>query len=196
MVHAQTVTRWNGQPGLVTSIKRWSWCREALPVLMQQLLATERVGSPPVADAAALARAFWSWAGSLDAHAALEPLDPVDCAHFQAGMLLAQLLQERPLRWQPAERSEEVRVMSDTALTLLAAWLQAIGAAPFRDATHELSGARWSSYVENVTEDASVAVAYLDLFTGREPVWNYPTMPAERPALRQALAQRRAATPA
>lgn len=194
MVHAQTVTRWSGQPGFVMLLKRWTWCRDALPTLMQQLLRAERVGSQPAADQAALARAFWSWAATLDAHASLEALDPVDCAHFQVGMLLAQLLQERPLRLQPADRSEEVRLMTDTALTLLAAWLQAIGAPPFRDVTHELSGARWSSYVENVTEDASVAVAYLDLFTGREPVWNYPTMPSERPALRRALAQRRATT--
>lgn len=191
MVHAQTVTRWSAQSGFVNTLKRWTWFSENLPALMRHLASAGPVASVPVVDRAALARAFWSWSATLDAHADLEADDPVDCAHFQTGMLLAQLLQQRPVRLQRAERDDEVRLMTDTVLTLLAAWLQAIGAPPCSDGAQELTAARWSSYVENVTEDAGVAVAYLDLFTGCEPVWNYPTMASERPALQRALAQRR-----
>ena len=191
MVHTQTVTRWSAQSGLTNSLRRWTWCSENLPMLMQVLANTGPIDHLPVVNRAALAHAFWSWAATLDAYADLEALDPVDCAHFQTGMLLAQLLQHRPLRLQGATRDEEVRLLTDAALTLLAAWLQAIGASPCSDNTHELPAARWSSYVENVTEDASAAVAFLDLFTGLEPVWRCPTIPSERPPLRRALAQRR-----
>lgn len=194
MIHAQTVMRWSAQPGWVNSLKRWTWFGENLPALIRHLAGAGPSGDLPAVDRAALSRAFWSWAATLDAYADLEALDPVDCAHFQSGMLLAQLLQERPLRLQHLDRDTETRLMTDTVLTVLAVWLQAIGAPPCSDGTPDLSAARWSSYVENVNEDASVAVAYLDLFTGREPVWNYPTMPNERPALRRALAQRRNTT--
>ena len=115
MVHTQTVTRWSAQSGLTNSLRRWTWCSQNLPMLMQALASTGPVDHLPVVNRAALAHAFWSWAATLDAYADLEALDPVDCAHFQTGMLLAQLLQHRPLRLQGARRDEEVQLLTAAA---------------------------------------------------------------------------------
>lgn len=149
----------------------------------------------PVLDSAALARAFWQWAATLDSSSALETLDRIDCAHFQTGMLLSQLLWQRPVRLPDARRTDEVGICTDAALTLLAAWRAALGAPPPEVDMPERTSARWASYVENVIEDPLVAVAFLDLFTGREPVWRFPTFPTERPPLRQALMERRHGMP-
>jgi hypothetical protein len=193
MLHVQTATRWGAQAGFVQAVQRWTWCREALPTLMKALPRTDAISGPPVVDELALASAFWSWAATLDNHAHLEPLDPVDYAHYQVGMLLAQLLRRRPLRLPGADRNEEIRAVTAAALTVLAAWRQALGAPPIGDDLQLGPASRWSSYVENIAEDPTLAVAFLDLFTGREPVWRFPSLPTERPSLRRALEQRRTA---
>jgi hypothetical protein len=181
-------------------------------------------GAQPVVDEAALARAFWPWAATFDDNAQLEPYEPVDYAHYACGVLLAQLLRQRPLRLGDARlgdarlgdarpgdgrpgdaalspeaaRSAEIRVLTGVALTLLAAWRQALGAEPLEAGLQaELRAgaqAHWASYLENLAEDANIAVAFLDLFTGREPVWRYPLVLVERAPFRRALAQRRAPT--
>lgn len=193
MPHVQTAQRWGALPGFVKAVRHWAWCREALPALLLQVAHDEHVAAPPPVDMVALARAFWAWAATLEGCAHLEPLDPVDFAHFQAGVLVSQLAGQRVLRLSDADRSSEVRVITQTGLTLLVAWRVALGAEPPRLDLPEAADARWSSYVENVVEDPAVAVAFLDRFTGCDPVWRFPMMPAERPPLQRALEQRRAA---
>lgn len=189
MREAPTDLRWSAPPQLLQSLRRWSWCREALATLLARL--GSELSAVPVVDTAALARAFWQWAATLDSEARLEALDRVDHAHFQVGMLLSQLLWQRPLPLPGDDRSDEVGVYTDLALTLLAAWLEALGAPLLEYELPERASARWASYVENVSEDPLVAVAFLDLFTGREPVWRFPAFPTERPAVRHALEERR-----
>jgi hypothetical protein len=148
---------------------------------------------PPNINQQALANAFWSWAALLDENSQRESLDRVDFAHFHVGMLLAYAMKQRPLRFNEPDRYLEVMVMTEWALTLLAAWRQALGTEPPVVQMDEPGSARWASYVENVTEDAITAVSYLDLFTGREPEWQFPGMIDERPRFRRALTRLRGA---
>jgi hypothetical protein len=191
MLDADTAHQWGAQPNFVERIRHWTWCREALPPLMLKLAGAEAFQTVPPVDMAALARAFWTWATTLDDYAQIESLDPVDYAHYSTGVLLSQFLQQRPLPLPEADCSGEVRVLTHTVLTLLAAWRQALGAAPLSQDLKIISVNHWASYLENITEDPSVAVAFLDLFTGREPVWRFPLMLAEREPFRLALTKRR-----
>ncbi len=195
MHHAATAAGWSKDSQFLRSLRRWSWCRNAFSTLLSRLGSDVLLAqAAPVVDSSALARVFWQWAATLDSEAGLEALDRADHAHFQVGMLLSQLLWQRPLRIAGDARADEVEVYTDFALTLLAAWLAALEAPPLRYELPERSSPRWASYFENVSEDPLVAVAFLDLFTGREPVWRFPTFPTERPAVRQALEERRRGT--
>jgi hypothetical protein len=120
-------------------------------------------------------------------------LDRVDFAHFHVGMLLAYAIRQRPLHFDEPDRQLEVMVLTEWALTLLAAWRQALDTEPPVVRMDEAGSARWASYVENVTEDSITAVSYLDLFTGREPEWRFPGMIDQRPLFRQALTRLRGA---
>ena len=193
MPNKQTISLWGAQAGFVTTVRRWSWFREAIPPLVEQSARDAKVDHPPPVDMPALARAFWAWAAMLDNNAQHEQLDPVDYAHFEVGMLVSLMIAQRPLRLPDAQRSEEVRALTETGLTMLAAWRGSLGAEPLADDLWQYAAAHWSSYVENVIEDPAVAVAFLDQFTGREPVWQFPTLPAERPPLRRALQELRGA---
>ncbi|MFP5477271.1 MAG: hypothetical protein ACLGJD_26830, partial [Gammaproteobacteria bacterium] len=76
----------------------------------------------------------------------------------------------------------QVRVLTDAALTLLQAWRVARGAPPLDAGLEARVAQHWTSYLENVREDAGQAIAFLDLFSGAKPVWRYPTHPQLRPA--------------
>ena len=201
VLDAETVQRWAAQADFVATLRRWTWAREALPVLLRQLArqacAAADLAAEPTVEEAALARVFWPWASTFDDNARLEPFDPVDYAHYACGVLLAHLLSQRPLRLAgrdvapEALRAVEVRVCTGAALTLLLAWRQALQAGPLVADLEAAPRAHWMSYLQAITEDPQAAVAYLDLFTGREPVWRYPLVLVERPPFREALARRR-----
>ena len=200
MLDAVTAQLWAAQADFPKQLRRWTWAREAWPALLRQLSAPAGVAVTVTVDLAALSRAFWPWAATFDDNVQLEPVEPLDYAHYACGMLLVQLLRERPLQRggasadAQADRAEDIRVLTGFVLTLLQAWRLALGAGPLDADLPARLQAHSVSYRQGVFEDVNVAVAFLDLFTGREPVWRYPLVLVERPAYQQALAQRRHST--
>ncbi len=198
MLDALTAQQWAAQADFPNQLRRWTWAREAWPALLHRLAAAGDAPSAVTIDGTALSRAFWPWAATFDDNVQLEPVEPLDYAHYACGMLLVQLLRQRPVRRSTpspapqADRGEDIRVQTDFVLTLLQAWRLALGAGPLDADLPIRLQAHWVSYRQGVFEDGNVAVAFLDLFTGREPVWRYPLMLVERPVFRDALARRRA----
>jgi len=141
----------------------------------------------------ALANAFWPWIAGLEREVVHESEDPIDFGHFAAGTLLYHLLRtDTPLMVATTtSRGDDVFAMTRIALTLLAAWRIATGAPPLDLKIQDRSHAQWASYLENVAEDPGLAVPFLDLFTGREPAWQYPLTLRERPAFRRLMEKRR-----
>lgn len=134
-------------------------------------------------DRDALAQAFWAWVQLLEHDASYEALDPLDFAHFAAGQLLYCLLTARPLKWPDHERVLEIQALVHTAHALLGTWRDALGAPALPAPPPASQTALWASVLENLREDSSLAVAYLDEFTGGEPVWRFPQLISERPAM-------------
>lgn len=190
MLDADVANRWGGDPQFPDLLGRWSWFRDAIPPVLQAS-ATAACADPPVAvDIDALGRSFWAWAAALDRDRGYAHLDPVDFTHFMTGQLLCQLIAHRPVALPAAQRSREMFVLTCTALTVLAAWRISVGAPVPALLVHGEQSSQWPSYLENTAEDASYAIAFLDLFTGLEPVWQAPLFIAERPAVQRALARR------
>ena len=104
-----------------------------------------------------------------------------------AGLLLANLLAAHPSSVPSPRRSDEVFAMTRTVVTLLAAWRTALSPSTFQLHVDDQQSRQWTSYLENVAEDPSIAVPFLDSFTGLEPAWQYPLMIGERPAMRSAI---------
>lgn len=193
MLDSQIALQWGAEPRFLHTVQQWTWCRQSLPMLMQRLTTIDTIfAGTATVDLAELGKAFWPWAATLEATKPLEPLDPIDYAHFCVGALLAGLVQQRPLRSPAASRGEEISVLTDTALTLLAAWRHALHADPLADDLMECGAGLWSSYIENVCEDSSQAIVFLDIFTGRVPVERFHTLMSERPSFKAALKRSRA----
>ncbi len=184
MLDTELAHLWSVQPDFPAQLRRWHWCRDAhAALLLRRAQALGADGADAAVDRHALAQAFWTWAALLDEAQALEMRDAVDLAHFASGALLWQWLRHPPLALPRAAQDEQrVRVLTDAALTLLQAWRLARGAAPLDACLPDHVARHWDSYLENVREDARQAVAFLDLFSGRTPVWRYPTHPQLRPA--------------
>ena len=193
MLDVETAERWGASPDLLTQSRRWLWCRTALPPVILSSLAGTGVSPEARVDPQALANAFWPWVAGLEREAHFESDDPVDFSHFAAGMLLYHLLKiHTPLVVGAAtQRSDEVFAMTRLALTLLAAWRKALGAAPLTLDIHDRHSARWASYLENVAEDPGLVVPFLDLFTGLEPAWQDPLTLRERPVVQRMMEKKR-----
>ena len=193
MLDDETARRWGALPGFSTTARHWTWYRDALPPLLERLArrtSGSEVGVMLTVDADALAKSFWAWVSRLDNERRFEPLDPVDFAHYSCGVLLVELLTHQPLR-DAGDNKNAVLVLTDAALTLLAALRLALGASPLSDDIPARIASKLGAYIEDITKDPNSAVPYLDLFTGREPVWQFPMMASARPPIARALVARR-----
>lgn len=190
MLDVDVARRWSSDAQLPTSLGQWRWFREAVPPLLQASAVSAGIANPGTVDMYALGKSFWAWAAALDSDRGFAQLDPVDFAHFMSGQLLHQWVVHRPLVVPATERSRECLSLTRSALTLLAAWRMAIGKPMLQMKFEGELPPQWTGFVENTAEDASSAVAFLDLFTGLEPVWLAPLRIAERPAVQRALVQR------
>lgn len=193
MFDSKTADLWGTTPGFTGQLCRWTWFREAFLQLVQQAGQAEQAGANTDFNTQELADAFWPWMSALDAYRTYEPLDPEDFAHYAAGMLLAFLINARKTREPYVSHRARVRALTRAVLTVLAAWRLAIGARPLDVNDVDEQSARWLSFVENVAEDPYTAVAFLDFFTHREPVWQFPTLLIDRPPFQRALEQHPAA---
>ena len=189
MLDIHIAQHWVPPSDYLAQIRTWRWFREAVPSVMSDLVLKITITERPSVDMQALGRAFWAWVAVLDNIQNFEPLEPEDHAHFASGVLLAYLLKEWPLEWLCASRSQKVMVLTQTAMTLLSSWRSTIGASPLSSHIIKVSEAQWNSYVENITENSDVAVAFLDFFTSREPCWQFPFVLTGRPAFAKVLAK-------
>ena len=194
MLDVETANRWGLSPDFLEQSRHWLWCRSAFPAVILGSDAVSGASAEARVNAQALANAFWPWVAALEREAGHESEDPVDFSHFAAGMLLYHLLKIRtPLTTATTTpRGDDVFAMTRLALTLLAAWRLALGAAPLHLKIQDRSSAQWASYLENIAEDPGLAVPFLDLFTGQEPAWQYPLTLRERPVFRRMTEKRRA----
>jgi hypothetical protein len=185
MPATETTSPWGSQSLPLNATRKWTWFRENFgAALVSRSLAASAGGL----DRGALAAAFWQWAGMLDAEARFEKLDPTDYTHYAAGQLLRCLLTHRPLRLPDGQRSEEVRAVTETVLSLLCEWRCALDEQSKRDTQLPSDGdSLWAGYLADTAKDVVAAVAYLDKFCGLEPDWQCPQLVINRPAMRAAL---------
>ena len=171
---------WLALPDVAARTRSWAWMRTALPAWIDS--SCQARGLAVVVDRAALGRAYWAWVALLAGDPQAEAGHAVDFSHFAAGALLANLLRERVLPCAHQDLGACIGVLTDLCMALLSAWRGALGEAPvLRDSA--LEARHWSSFVENVGSDPNLAVGFVDLFSGREPVWRFPLMPRMRPAM-------------
>ena len=182
-----TARDWVSDPEFMHRSRRWSWCRTALPVVLVRSMHIAGAAPFERVNLQSLANSFWPWAASLERDRSYEAVDPVDFAHFAAGLLLSNLLAAHPGSVTSPRRSDEVFALTRTVVTLLAAWRAALSPSTFQLHVDDQQSRQWTSYLENVAEDPSIAVPFLDSFTGLEPAWQYPLMIGERPAMRSAI---------
>lgn len=187
MFDSKTADHWGATPGFTRQLCRWTWFREAFLELVQQVVPAEQAEAGATPTAQELADAFWPWMSVLDDYRTYEPSDPEDFAHYAAGMLLAFLIRARKIKEPYVAHRARVCTLTRAALTVLAAWRLAIGARPLEVNGIDEKSAHWLSFVENVAENPYTAVAFLDFFTHREPVWQFPTLLIDRLPFQRAL---------
>ena len=119
MPATQITGPWGHRTLSLDAARKRTWFREFFgAALASRSIAASGSGL----DRGALAAAFWQWAEMLDAEPRFENVDPCDFTHYAAGQLLRCLLTHRPLRLPDRQRSEEVRAMTQTVLSVLREW--------------------------------------------------------------------------
>lgn len=190
MLDREQARLWAQAPDFRQALERWGWFRQAIARALDQ--AAAHAGCDARVRPEALAAAFWAWQASLEPDRPFEARNPLDFAHFACGLLLQHLLQQQPLRLPddappaPARREAAARALTRVALTVLCAWRQALQAPPLDAGGGEIAPRLWNSYLENTRDEPGLAIAFLDLFAGRAPVWDAPHTVALRPGMQQA----------
>lgn len=177
---------WALEPTLHSRAQSWSWFRQAFGQALQSHAVAP--SSSWAVDEESLARAFFAWAELVELYAPYEALDSADFRHFILGLLLQKLLEARPpvLRDIPAAASAVP--ITGFVLTLLQALHKNAGAAPLTLDAAALAGPRWDSFLENIAEDSSTVIGFLDQMTGLQPAWQSRSLIEHRPAMQKALA--------
>ncbi len=184
-------------PDLRHRIRHLNWFRRSFR-RDAALIAGQR-GLAITIDERRLAEAFLNWIEAFNRQKPFAELDRRDFSLFAAGLLLREFIKARPLAARPATKTEVVGVegsiidfwpegflYTSYCLNVLGAVMQqefgeALGVA---EAAGDLRS--WWSYRENVRENPSLAIAFLDQFVGEEPNWRVPDAPESRAAMRRA----------
>ena len=133
-----------------------------------------------------LAQTFIAWLRAFEAQKPTQSTARRAYTNFASGLMLKQMIQDAPLAVagvpvgsdasNPAYYWPEGYAYVAYCLNVRSAVL----AQDFDEAlalTPDLSNIRdWWSFKENVTEDPSLAIAFLDLFAGEEPNWASPAL--------------------
>lgn len=170
-------------------------------------LVTKHFGPQFDIDDARLAAAFLNWAERFEQQRGYSQLEPRDFAVFASGLLLQELLREKPVEIKPAPagRAAGVPLSLDAvvdfwptgflATSYCLSVLNAVATqdfqAPFALRPEAEDLRTWQSFRENIREEASRAVGFLDLFVGNQPNWEQPDWAPARPRMRRALARMR-----
>jgi hypothetical protein len=137
-------------------------------------------------DDEALARAFSEWRRSFDELRDQVETDRRDLLIFAGGLMLKELFQHQPIEIK--HRGVEVLKSFPEAMTawpegylyasyclsVVAAVIEQEGHAALHPATMADERQFWSSFRENVQEDARTAIGFFDLLCGLTPNWELP----------------------
>lgn len=203
LLDRELAAQWAGSADLPSDGLRWRWFRGAMELCVQRSMA--RFNVQGTLDGPALADAFFRWASQIDSTSEYRELDPLDYAHFSAGLLLRMLLSVPVLKVTrnspPGDHGiaaattawmawPEAAVLTRLALTFLDASRRSAGAAPLELAAKVDSPAVVASFYENVREDPALVSGFFDEFTGVDPQWSAAAQVADRPAIQRALEAR------
>jgi hypothetical protein len=163
-------------------------------------LVFKNSGLSPHVDHAALATAFAKWRERFDATKHLATINRHDFVIYAAGLMLKELISEKPLQALPdtsipkeigdhtLARWPEGYAYTSYCLSVASAILREMGATePSADIMTD-DPAFWDTFRENATESPATAVAFFDLVCGNDPNWDAPDVPWMRQAFRKTAA--------
>lgn len=172
-----------GQP-LRRAVRRLRWFKSTFEAQLRSLSA--ETGIAYRLDAPGLTRCFLHWLQAFEAQKPGQADERQAYIGFAAGLMLRQLLIDRPVS---AERMPET---ADPGLPAhfwpegyaYVMYSLTIRQAVIREECHHdidfsplLAEIRtWWSFRENVRDDPSAAMGFLDLFAGDEPDWSMPAI--------------------
>jgi hypothetical protein len=150
-------------------------------------------------DERKLTAAFLSWIEAFNRQKSYAALDRRDFSLFAAGLLLREFMKARPGSVRGGARPPDL----DAKDSIVDFWpegflytsycvsvLAAVMEQEFGETLNLVAAAgdlrSWWSYRENVSENPSLAIAFLDRFVGEEPNWRLPDAPEGRAAMRRA----------
>ncbi len=183
-----------GEPDLRHQVRRLRWFKKSFR--RDAELIAQHHGVTLAIDDRRLTEAFLNWIEAFNRQKAYASLDRRDFTLFAAGLLLREFIKTRPVNagarpTAPAESSivsfwPEGFLYTNYCLNVLSAVLRQEFAESLSlsEAADDLRV--WWSYRENVEEDPSMAIAFLDKFLGEEPNWRVPESLESRTAMRRA----------
>lgn len=153
----------------------------------EQLRTTsQHTGIRYALDGKALTAAFMAWLDDFEAQKPDQEGDKAAYVGFAAGLMLRALIRHDPLRAthvpsginaeDPSSFWPEGYVYVAYCLNIRACVLEQDFHAPVHQADELNDLQTWWSFRENVHEDPSLAIAFLDLFSGQEPNWCMPAL--------------------
>lgn len=171
-------------------------------------LIGQRYGLAYDIDDGRLTEAYLNWTEAFSENVGFSDLDRRDFITFAAGLLVRELLRSKPARAAEQAAGDASGVTEDATLPIVRAWPEGFLYTNYclcvLHIVLEQEGVvltlptladdlrTWWSYRENVGEDASLAVPFLDLLIGNEPNWYFPASVVSRRAVKLALARRAA----
>lgn len=164
--------------------KRAQRLRWFIEVFEKQIAeTTDETGNAYDLDRARLAQVFSEWLDAFNAQKPDTPEDQRAYVGFAAGLMLRALLRHKPVSGQAGEAADPSNPASfwPEGYLYVAFCLNVRGMVIEMDfegeqsLSSELDDLRtWWSFKENVSEDPSLAIAFLDLFAGDTPEWSTP----------------------
>lgn len=166
------------------SAQRLRWFMQTF---QDQVARTEaETGNAYASDQDALAEVFAEWLRAFQDQKPTQDADKPAYVGFAAGLMLRTLIQRKPVKLvstppgadpsNPAFFWPEGYLYVAFCLNVRGLVLESDfdGEQHPSDILHETR--TWWSFRENVAEDPSLAIAFLDLFAGDEPEWSMPEL--------------------
>lgn len=166
------------------NVRRLRWFRRSFAE--QVALTSAETGVAFRVDDPALAAAFIDWLRAFDAQKPEDRSEYRGYVGFAAGLLLRTLIKRAPVAAGPlpegADRTEpryfwpEGFLYTSYCVNVRTAVLDQDFHEDARPSPEFSNIDTWRSFHENVREDASRAIAFLDLFSGDQPNWSSPSI--------------------
>ena len=154
-------------------------------------------GVKPEVDSAALAVAFSAWREQFETFKHLAEINRVDFVFCAAGLMLKQLLVDRPLAdiamTGPIKLGDatvqwpEGYAYTNFCLALTTAILRDLGTEWQCNQKLADDPKFWNSFRENAAENVSTVPGFFDLLCGIKPNWNWADFPEQRPAFQSQI---------